>query len=263
MAPSKLTPIKIRGKGPRKKAWQPPPPKSSKLDSKKRSRCSAEENDDTADSSSLPRKRRKEKLALKKAAGAPIEQLPKEILEMVLLCSQNVYFPKASHRIGCVLSGESTLMRVVLSAFEPTWDVWFGALPREVQGYHEWRRDSERLGGDPKFQVSVVTALSWVLWEINTWWQSEVLACSWMSVDLMVNTQRFWFRRDARARRRREERALHYRPLEVAFPGADGFDATEEDIQRCFDEEWNGHLQWADEILAAGGRSVPDQRYGF
>jgi hypothetical protein len=82
-----------------------------------------------------------------------------------------------------------------------------------------------------------------------------------MSVDLMLNTQRFWFRQDARARRRRRERALHYGPLEVAFPGADGFDATEEDIQRCFDQEWGGHLKWADDILAAGGRSVPGLRH--
>jgi hypothetical protein len=167
MAPSKLTPIKIRGKGPRKKAWQPPAPKPSKLGSKKRSRCSTEENDDTTDSSSSRRKRRKEKLALKKAAGAPIEQLPKEILEMILLWSRNVNFPKASHRIGCVLSGESTLMQVVLSAFGPTWDVWFGVSPCEVQGYHEYRWDWKRLGGDPEFQVSIVT-IDMDLWEVNT-----------------------------------------------------------------------------------------------
>ncbi|KAK0633295.1 hypothetical protein B0T14DRAFT_491495 [Immersiella caudata] len=166
MAPSKLIPIKIRGKGPRKKAWQPPAKAASKSDSKKRSRSSINENGDTTDSFSSRRKRRREKLALKKAPGAPIERLPKEILEMILLWSENLNFPKASHRIGCVLSGESTFTRVVLSAFGPTWDLWFGVRPCEIVTYcTSWMepgstvKDPKRMGGNPEFQTHPCTTI--------------------------------------------------------------------------------------------------------
>lgn len=74
---------------------------------------------------------------------------------MILLWSNNLNFAKASAKIGCVLSGQSTFTRVVLGAFAPTWDVWFGVMLRDVHGYWGWLEDEERIGGDPGFQVSL------------------------------------------------------------------------------------------------------------
>lgn len=235
MASSK-TPIKVRGKGPRKKRWVPPPKKITQ----KRPRSDIE-TPDFDPAREERRKRRKAKLALKTASAAPIERLPKEILEDIFLRSSNLNFPKSSHRIGLGLSDTSTLTRLIANGFGPTWDVWLGVLPHQVQSYHGWFLDKKRFGGDPRFQ-------------------SAILACSWMNVDLMLASQRLWFRREQR-QRKKQGTTLHYAQLETTIPGASGQDATEEAIQKCFDHEWSSHAAWADHLLSVGEHLLePDCR---
>jgi hypothetical protein len=129
----KLTPIKGRGKGPRKSGFKQPNPKRQKLS-----------GDDNNSEDSVS----------KKASAATIEKLPKEILEPIMLFAKEPNFPRASLRIGWLLSDHSFLAKVVLQAFEPTWDLWLGCQKFQVQSYTGWFDDTERFGGDPELQVS-------------------------------------------------------------------------------------------------------------
>lgn len=100
-----LTPIKIRGKGPRKKGWRPP--------KKQRSLTG------TPAASPSPKIRGME-------GAAPIEKLPIEIVERIFLLSGNLDLPRASLRIGYNLSGRSSLLRLLLANYAPTWDRYLG-----------------------------------------------------------------------------------------------------------------------------------------
>lgn len=55
-----------------------------------------------------------------------LDELPAEILEMILLYSTNLSLPRVSHQIGVRLSGRATLLRLFIQAFHETWDQWFG-----------------------------------------------------------------------------------------------------------------------------------------
>lgn len=128
-----LTPVKARGKGPRKSGFKPPNPKRVKL--------TTDQNDPGSS-------------VFQKSSAAPIERLPVEILHKILLLSREHNFPRASLRIGMSLSHPSFITEVVLQAFEPTWDLWLGCLKRRVKSYAGWYEDTERFGGDPELQVS-------------------------------------------------------------------------------------------------------------
>lgn len=55
-----------------------------------------------------------------------LESLPAEILEKILLYSENLSLPHASLVIGVRLSERATLIRFFISAFRDTWDQGFG-----------------------------------------------------------------------------------------------------------------------------------------
>ncbi|KAM7208860.1 hypothetical protein V8F20_000738 [Naviculisporaceae sp. PSN 640] len=154
MAP---TPIKIKGKGPRKKGWAPPDP--SRFKEIKRQR--QEEH--------AARKRRKRQTPL-------IEQLPTEILEQIFLLSENLNFPRSSHRIGLSLSAPGLFLELTVGAFTPTWIIWLGCRRHNVNSYYGHLDDHERFGGNPDFQ-------------------SDVLACRWMNLTLLENAQQVFCRR--------------------------------------------------------------------
>lgn len=128
-----LTLIKGRGKGPRKAGFRQPNPKRRKL--------ATEDGDASAP-------------VRKQNSAAPIEKLPTELLHRILLFSREYNFPKASLRIGKLLSHPSFFTELVLQAFEPTWDTWMGCTKGRVYSYHGWFEDGARFGGDPELQVS-------------------------------------------------------------------------------------------------------------
>jgi hypothetical protein len=136
-----LTPIKVKGKGPRKK-WKPPS-QAMKLAIRKREALLHPEK----------RMHKRRKLEVRKG-GAPIERLPAEVIERIFLFSENLNFPRSSHRLGLALSASGTLRELIICAFAPTWDLWLGCAQNDVRSYAGWRVDSERFGGDPKFQVT-------------------------------------------------------------------------------------------------------------
>ncbi|KAI2639405.1 hypothetical protein GGS21DRAFT_429275 [Xylaria nigripes] len=115
------------------------------------------------------------------------KSLPLEVLEHILWLSENVNFPRASPRLGRLLSAPSTLRETFLAAFGPTWDVWFGCVNGRdtefpvVHSYAEWGDDTIRFGGNPAFQT-------------------DILACSWATIDLMLDCRDIWIRRHAQNR---------------------------------------------------------------
>ncbi|KAF2962835.1 hypothetical protein GQX73_g10739 [Xylaria multiplex] len=142
----------------------------------------------------LPLKRARKDLGQKKRAevrrskASNIERsMPLEVLERIFWLSENANFPRASLRLGRLLSGSSTLRETFLTAFGPTWDVWFGCVHGQaadfpvIQSYAGWEEDTERFGGNPSFQ-------------------SNLLACSWTTIDLILNCWDTWVRRHARKR---------------------------------------------------------------
>jgi len=127
-----LTPLKVRGKGPRKVGYKQPDPKRQKLSGSMAS-------------------------VTKKVPADPIEVFPKEILETIMLFAKEPDFLYASPHAYRLLRGDrSFLARMVLQAFEETWDLWLGLQRAQVHSDTGWYQDAARFGGDPEFQVSQV-----------------------------------------------------------------------------------------------------------
>jgi len=88
-------------------------------------------------------------------------------------------------------------------------------------------------------------------------------------VELILDAQKFWFRKDLKGRKGkkqledRDAQRLHYAQLEHISPGASGHDPTEDDIERCFEHEWNSHMEWAKQFLVGNtdGTSLWDRLY--
>ncbi|GAP93006.1 putative actin cortical patch protein [Rosellinia necatrix] len=161
-----LTPIKARGKR-RPKGQQLP----------------------VAPSPKRPKRRpgHGERAGTRRPKASHIEMsMPLEVLERIFWLSENVNFPRAGPRLGRLLSGPSTLRETFLAAFGPTWDVWFGCVDDRgtayptVQSYVGWDRDRDRFGGNPNFQA-------------------DLLACSWTTIDMILDCWDIWVRRHARS----------------------------------------------------------------
>ncbi|WYZ39293.1 hypothetical protein EsH8_III_001207 [Colletotrichum jinshuiense] len=92
-------------------------------------------------------------------------QLPLEIIERIFVLSENLNFPRCSPLVGRLLSGRSTLVNLVIAAFHPTWDCWFGVDRRTIKtvlkrgaagdSRRVWQYESfpELFPGDPELQV--------------------------------------------------------------------------------------------------------------
>ncbi|KAJ2988097.1 hypothetical protein NUW58_g4153 [Xylaria curta] len=109
----------------------------------------------------------KKQAKVRRPKASNIEKsMPLEILERIFWLSENVNFPRAAPRLGRLLSGPSTLRETFLSAFGP-------------RGSFGWEDDLDRFGGNPGFQT-------------------DILACSWATIDVILNCRDIWVRRHAR-----------------------------------------------------------------
>ncbi|KAH6628585.1 hypothetical protein F5144DRAFT_579519 [Chaetomium tenue] len=113
----KLTPIKIKGKAGQLKKWKPPPPEPARRSKRRR-----DDDDEGSDSKDGPRRRRFKS----KRPAAPVEELPTEILERIILMSRNLNVLRSSLRIGYRFSSPVFLTELLEAAFAPTWGAWFG-----------------------------------------------------------------------------------------------------------------------------------------
>ncbi|TQN73586.1 hypothetical protein CSHISOI_01883 [Colletotrichum shisoi] len=163
-------------------------------------------------------------------------QIPLEIMEQIFVLSENLNLPRCSPLLGRLLSGRSTLVRLFIAAFQPTWDCCFGVNRQEVKTVHNKRTDmqadtttpwcfdfvSESYLGDPEFQ-------------------SGILACQWLSMDIILEAQRVWARRFACDRwfshthvSLEDEDAKHcYHPTHNRSGGFGHFEST-----GCFEYDW-------------------------
>ncbi|KAI0447231.1 hypothetical protein F4803DRAFT_361915 [Xylaria telfairii] len=130
----------------------------------------------------------KKQVKIRRPKASEIEtSMPLEILERIFWLSENVNFPRASPRLGRLLSGPSTLRKTFLNAFGPTWEVWFGCVNGQtpdlpaIHSYAGWEEDTERFGGNPSFQA-------------------DLLAYSWTTIDMILDCRDIWVRRYARNR---------------------------------------------------------------
>ncbi|KAI1744572.1 hypothetical protein F4680DRAFT_405335 [Xylaria scruposa] len=156
-----LTPIRVRGKR-RAKGEQPvvaPPIKRPKTD----------------------RSQKKQAKDRRPKASEIEKSMPLEILERIFWLSENVNLPRAGPRLGRLLSGRSTLRETFITAFEPTWNLWFGRVAQGSRRYQEREEDVDQCGGNPSFQ-------------------SDLLACSWATIDMILDCRDIWVRRHARTR---------------------------------------------------------------
>ncbi|KAL1882071.1 hypothetical protein VTK73DRAFT_2480 [Phialemonium thermophilum] len=210
----RLTPIKVRGRGPRKKGFIPPPPKQLP------SKAIQNADDSTAIGLSAKRRRRGRK------PPSLIEQVPLEILQHIFLLSGNLNLPRATPRLGYFLSSRSCLVELVFEAFAPTWDVWFGCthtpgwVGGQLQSYYGYSTDAERFGGDPELQ-------------------SAVLTCHWARLSLLLDAQQIWVRRHGRHR--------YFEHLTFAAVPPDsshGFGGLGHltSVHDCFEHDWAAFL---------------------
>ncbi|KAI0187992.1 hypothetical protein EV127DRAFT_498346 [Xylaria flabelliformis] len=137
----------------------------------------------------------KKKAEDRRPKASEIERsMPLEILERIFWLSENVNLPRAGPRLGRLLSGLSTLRETFITAFGPTWEVWFGCVDGRgtsfpaVHSYAGWEEDANRFGGNPSFQT-------------------DLLACSWTTIDMILDCRDIWVRRHARTR------SFQYSPL--------------------------------------------------
>ncbi|KAK1783769.1 hypothetical protein QBC45DRAFT_447315 [Copromyces sp. CBS 386.78] len=175
----KLTPIKIRGRHGRKQPWQPPNPERFK---RKHLDGDGDEDEQFDEQNGvIPSQvdqngvRRRRRVKTRKPA-APIEQLPPEILERIFSMSENLNFPRSSLRIGYMLSARTFLLQLIVDAFSPTWDMWFGCPRKDIQSYRGYEKDGERMPGNPDFQTAILTS-------------------KWLTLSLILHAQQVWIRR--------------------------------------------------------------------
>ena len=133
-----LTPVHIRGKRKR----DPPPTPSSV----------AAPNTDKA-----PKKMKRSLASLRASRlsrhRTVLESLPAELLESILLYSENLSLPRSSHLIGAKLSGRATLLRLFMMAFHDTWNQWFGIPKTQLHGPRPKQKEWASFDGDAVFQV--------------------------------------------------------------------------------------------------------------
>ncbi|KAK3298293.1 uncharacterized protein B0H64DRAFT_438782 [Chaetomium fimeti] len=172
----KLTPIKVKGKGGQLKKWKPPPPPQARASKRRR------DDDDEGNGSNDGSRRRRFK---SKKPAAPLEELPTEILERIILVSRNLNILRSSLRIGYRFSSRAFLTELLEAAFAPTWDVWFGYDKDTV--CHSDERLLQELGN------SRVLDPDWVPGDPD--FQSAVFACKWVNTALILEAQQKWYRR--------------------------------------------------------------------
>ncbi|KXH31698.1 hypothetical protein CSIM01_08648 [Colletotrichum simmondsii] len=214
-----LTPIKVRGKRGKTASSKPQTKESS--------------------SSSLAKKR------ASRLASRPVakrfslfeQNFPLEIAEHIFILSENLNLPRCSPRIGALLSGRSTLVNIIIAAFHPTWDCWFGVDKRVIktalkQGAADdarglWRYESfpELFPGDSEFQ-------------------SSLLSSPWINVDIIFEARQVWAWRFARNRwyshshvgLKDEEDTEQDNSLESPHDRVGGFGHF--DSRGCFEYDW-------------------------
>ncbi|KAK0387950.1 hypothetical protein NLU13_4194 [Sarocladium strictum] len=179
---TRLTPIQIRGK-------RKPKPTTARTTSALVTQSSKHHLQDhvPADSPSQRTKRSlSDALAHRKMMRprSHIENLPVEVLELILLYCRSFALPRASQLIGAKLSGKATLFKLFFAAFHETWHQGFGETADLPFIYNVDARNPFPLRGrqgDPELQT-------------------EMLSLPWVDLNFLLEAQQLWADKYARDR---------------------------------------------------------------
>ncbi|KAK4194597.1 hypothetical protein QBC40DRAFT_259859 [Triangularia verruculosa] len=219
-----LTPIKVKGRGRRKK-WQPPDP--SRIRNNRRKREDEDDQENAASHSSKSPKRLK-KNGNKKSE---LEQLPTELFWPIAVMSQNPNLMMVNKQFRKTLSARSFLLELAVGAFGPTWDKYFGLSKASLLASRQ--HETDQCPGDYKFQ-------------------GDVLAARWMNIDLLLQAQQVWYRQQGTKRCWKKSQCIYWTlntqtPQDQEGQQAEGVHEAQEagdkepdvpEIQVWFDQEW-------------------------
>ncbi|KAI2615360.1 hypothetical protein GGR54DRAFT_642383 [Hypoxylon sp. NC1633] len=139
----------------------------------------------------------------REARASYLEKLPLEVLENIFWMSGNINLPRASPRVGRMLSGRPTLRETFITAFVPTWDAWFNIV--RDRAYID-----ECVQGDPVFQ-------------------SGILQYSWTNIAFILECWNIYVRRRANGQLRNGEAFHCQHPRIWGDPGDVGAMGREDD----------------------------------
>jgi hypothetical protein len=128
-------------------------------------------------------------ITLKPRASYLEKELPLEILERIIWMSETVNLLRASPRIGRLFSGESTRRETLLQAFGPTWSAWYGFVLEDRQN------DTVRVYGDSEETGDAPSGFPGC-----PSFQTELLECSWVDIDFILDSFEIWAKRHMRSR---------------------------------------------------------------
>lgn len=163
----RFTPIKVRGKRGQPKV----------ANHGKRPNTNAEEASNGDDQLATQVKRTKTHHKDK----SELDKIPQELLDRIWAASENLALPFVNRELRNRLSNDSSRKIMVGAAFGPTWDAWYGLGNDEVQSYFGWVSDAGRIAGDPALQ-------------------SAILAYSWATLPLLLESFEMWIRQHANGR---------------------------------------------------------------
>ncbi|RCI14126.1 hypothetical protein L249_8271 [Ophiocordyceps polyrhachis-furcata BCC 54312] len=137
---------------------------------------------------------------------SPLECLPAELLESILLYSSNVSLPRASPVLGVKLSQRATLLRLFIWSFHDTWHQWFGIPAKQALHHVPQTQDEESIPcqGDAHLQ-------------------SAVLQLPWVDIDFILQAQQTWADRYARDRWYQHSSPWHHDDETINAHHAGGF----------------------------------------
>lgn len=157
---------------------------------------------------------------------SPLESLPAELLESILLYSCNLSLPRSSPLIGAKLSQRATFLRLFIWSFHDTWNQWFG-IPASQTVHHvssSEDEDSVPCHGDPVLQSAVLD-----------------LPC--VDIDFILQAQQTWADRYARDRWYSHSSPWHQTNDEVGHVHAGGHGHF--DARACFEVDYQQAVKLA------------------
>lgn len=155
-----------------------------------------------------------------------LDTLPSEILEKILLYSQNLSLPHASPVIGAKLSERATLIRLLIWAFHETWDQWFG-VPTSTTLLH-----GPPVMGKPQTKCHGDHVL-----------QTAVLKQPWAKIDYLLQAQQTWADNNAYGRWFQHSIPWNDEPDELGHSHHGG--PSHYNAHKCFDVDYSQATNWS------------------
>ena len=177
---------------------------------------------------------------------ATLGNLPPEVLETILLYTCNVALPLASNLIGAKLSDRATLVRVVIRAFDDTWDQWFGVPTSKSVFFGPQIPDAKMVPCEGDFHLQVVSpspdSEQQTIPLTRCVSQTAVLALPWAKVDILLQAQQTWADRYSRERWYQHSIPWEDSPEVLCHSRTGGY--RHFNARECFEVDYQQALKW-------------------